>query len=49
MVGFAFGGPVVGGIASAGVASATLLAMGGYNFFTRGWDLLGGCVGYTGC
>lgn len=48
MVGFAVGGPVVAGIASAGVAAASMFAHGVYNFFILGYDLIGGCQGYTG-
>ena len=46
--GFLWGGPVVGGIAGAGVAASALMAMGVYTFYILGYDLLGGCVGYTG-
>jgi hypothetical protein len=48
MAGFALGGPTVGGIAGAGAAAGALMAFGFYNFYILGYDLLGGCTGYTG-
>lgn len=48
MAGFALGGPAVGGIAGAGVAAGAMMAFGVYNFYILGYDLFGGCTGYTG-
>lgn len=46
--GFFLGGPAVGAIASAGTAASALMAFGVYNFYILGYDLFGGCSGYTG-